>query len=984
MTKNIVPNDESSSPEMESGKQEENSTKTVADNSNAGNDFLSGLNVFKFLNENNNNDGSNSNSEKNLLAPQDRPSTNNSSPTNNSHHNPEIESLKASLDDDDDEVRRAAAIAVAISTSHLTPKEAIQKIGQDERQKQLLEAAKRKKQQNPGWALNVNNLQQMFQANNSSDTNVTGQQWTWPGQQTSSKSVNTEVPVTKDISIAKDKGVLIGDQNDQVNVSKNSNTKSAKTIQHTMQAGQVKSKQEIEDGLQGETNTSSISNQNEKKDSTSEDDYSPKQRAPINESDMKSDSPSTKKQNDTGKLARSISAMDSHFSQKDDKNEISPKLKSKKSSLNCEVSKSLETIIWKRRSGLGQLSTNAWEKRKLVLQGSKLVYYKIDEDGTSMDSETSQDLPQQQQQQQQHQDKKLNIWEQAAANIALANENWNKTLKQLNIPVPNHNDSNDPRGMLDVTKDQITVAAICGQGGAPTPFVISIRSGLETKWRVCFDSNEEQLKWLKALTDIIVRKSIEEYNYENKSSHSDAKKWSLMNDNTFSFSPEEIDDVNGVTSRNNEIESQQKNKDNSFEKPIWNRKPNLSLDGLNFYIFICLLNVAFITIHNNALFIYIAVVILVNGSVWAVLPQVIQDCELKTKDKEKKRSEKLKIDPEKVKPLKPDFIPKCGTTAIQLDVSQDPINKINSLPSWRRVSGSTLKVRSVGYMSSRVKIPSPNELYECVAVDIYSSNKRLPSFGNRVDISSLLSSSKLVTEKTKIYCPDIFIVTIAIPTEQPKLTKAETDGEGLNISIYLKIKEQSKKILEAVSKVDDQDESRIFLESLDDVSKQQINAIKLFNEWCRRSPTEPKFQARFKLIPLAINLEEIGIPSYISKYSNKPVLIKRAGVTGFLTSHVDASVMEFDISLHPFPFIAKQAFCYLHQNFFAKMIATIGFVIEGRSDDELPEAVIGAAQICYPNPSNIIDANDLFSGISKPSVEVNEELSNEDCKENNP
>ena len=158
-----------------------------------------------------------------------------------------------------------------------------------------------------------------------------------------------------------------------------------------------------------------------------------------------------------------------------------------------------------------------------------------------------------------------------------------------------------------------------------------------------------------------------------------------------------------------------------------------------------------------------------------------------------------------------------------------------------------------------------------------------------------------------------------------------------------------------------------------DVQKRLVNGVRLWEEWCRRAPEDPSFQARFKFIPFGSNLAEIGVPGWIGKYNGKPVLIKRAGITGFLFDHPELNAMGFDISLHPFPYLAKQATAYMAETYFKQMIASFAFVIEGRSDDELPEVLIGqGAQICYPDPARAIKADDWFTGQSPISDETSE------------
>merc|ERR1712150_38417 len=133
-------------------------------------------------------------------------------------------------------------------------------------------------------------------------------------------------------------------------------------------------------------------------------------------------------------------------------------------------------------------------------------------------------------------------------------------------------------------------------------------------------------------------------------------------------------------------------------------------------------------------------------------------------------------------------------------------------------------------------------------------------------------------------------------------------------------------------------------------------------EWVRRAPMDQTWFSRFKCIPFIHNFKEVGIPSWIGKYNGKPFLIKRPGITGFINQHPDVSTFEFTVSFYPFPYLARQAIAFLKENFFKKIVASCCFVIEGRDDDELPECVIGAIQLCYPEPAHAIQASDFFAG----------------------
>ena len=248
---------------------------------------------------------------------------------------------------------------------------------------------------------------------------------------------------------------------------------------------------------------------------------------------------------------------------------------------------------------------------------------------------------------------------------------------------------------------------------------------------------------------------------------------------------------------------------------------------------------------------------------------------------------------------------------------------------WRTMPGDILAVRSHGYAASKAKVPSPGELYECVTMDVFESPSRYPDMATRVKLPEVHFDDDGATKTWR--CPDIFIVSIALPTDTPKIGRSSSDSSGYTITMYYRMKKETRDILRRVT-ADDYDPSK---ERLDDPQTSKINAVRLLEEWVRRAPTDDQFQARFKIVPNAHNLKEIGMPAWIAKYNGKPFLIKRAGVTGFLHVHPELSCVEFDVSLHPFPYLAKQGICFMKESYFKRVLVTFGFVIEGRADDEV-------------------------------------------------
>lgn len=280
-----------------------------------------------------------------------------------------------------------------------------------------------------------------------------------------------------------------------------------------------------------------------------------------------------------------------------------------------------------------------------------------------------------------------------------------------------------------------------------------------------------------------------------------------------------------------------------------------------------------------------------------------------------------------------EYIPAAGCTSVHLKNPSDiPQNaKGEMFAGWCNVPGEILAIRSHGYAVTKKKVPSPGELYECIHLEVFESPQRYPDMAKRVKLPKVEFDDDVRLKTWR--CPDLFIISIALPTDPPRMGKTSSDGGGYTITMYYRMKQETREILRRVT-ADGYDPSSEVI-SEDEIQTSKVNAVRLLEEWIRRAPTDHKFQSRFKIVPNAHNLKEIGMPAWISKYNGKPFLIKRPGVTGFLFAHPELSCVEFDVSLHPFPYLAKQAICFMKESYFKKVLVSFGFVIEGRADDEV-------------------------------------------------
>ena len=317
---------------------------------------------------------------------------------------------------------------------------------------------------------------------------------------------------------------------------------------------------------------------------------------------------------------------------------------------------------------------------------------------------------------------------------------------------------------------------------------------------------------------------------------------------------------------------------------------------------------------------------------------------------------------------------------------------------WCKVPGEKINLRSLHYRTTQKKIPSAGELYECLAMDVVETPQRIPHMSSRVDLSQLLSRIRAGESDTRPpphnteatngtsntttttaatttggqpetalwQAPDLFVVTVSLPLDP---SAKGDNGPCHTISMYFGMKPETRQLLQHISSAeccsgepgdhpkDGDDNKQTSKQEDGNVNKSsdnidsKLNAVRLFNEWCQKSPQDPKFQGRFKFIGQADNLGELGIPNWISRWNGKPILIKRSGTTGFLYQHHtynNNTVMEMEISFHPFPWATKKALSYLRKTITHKALPIMGFVIEGREEAELPEVLIGLCQLCYP------------------------------------
>jgi len=248
--------------------------------------------------------------------------------------------------------------------------------------------------------------------------------------------------------------------------------------------------------------------------------------------------------------------------------------------------------------------------------------------------------------------------------------------------------------------------------------------------------------------------------------------------------------------------------------------------------------------------------------------------------------------------------------------------------SYWNGDGTIFRVRmGPNYKRTGKKEPSKKALFDLYAVDLVRTEERIKESRDVFEIPVIPG----ITDKPTghAYIPPMIIINCGMPSTEPSLFNSTDDGPSFVTVFYFVISEDT-------------------LRQLQDINTASP-AVKLLGEWCRRAENEPSFRGRFKAMCVLDEIEKLGLPNPIPAYNGKPVLINKSGAFFRRENYIEHSV-----NVHLFAYLAKKAL-YSIQPRFPKMRLNVGFVIEGRDDDELPECMLGVGKCLYMDPAKAPD-----------------------------
>jgi hypothetical protein len=265
---------------------------------------------------------------------------------------------------------------------------------------------------------------------------------------------------------------------------------------------------------------------------------------------------------------------------------------------------------------------------------------------------------------------------------------------------------------------------------------------------------------------------------------------------------------------------------------------------------------------------------------------------------------------------------------------------------WSPVDAAKFQVRSATYLSDKVKAPSAPSLFGAIGGDCVVSNGPIRHFANRVELPS--TATQLPNYKDDAVVPALFIINIQIPIQPRAMFGAAKLLPTVNAVFYLRLTQDTA---ENLLKIEEDPEA-------------VRGPVKLLHRWCRDAQTDDVLRGALKLIGFGRNFSELGAPSFVQNYNGKPVLLAGGGLTGnrlgFAQIYRGPNYLEVDIDVAShFTYLSQRGICWA-LGLCDNLLADVAFVIEGRSEDELPECLLGSVSMSKMPILNALDEAAVF------------------------
>lgn len=237
---------------------------------------------------------------------------------------------------------------------------------------------------------------------------------------------------------------------------------------------------------------------------------------------------------------------------------------------------------------------------------------------------------------------------------------------------------------------------------------------------------------------------------------------------------------------------------------------------------------------------------------------------------------------------------------------------------------SSFQVRNEGYKRTKEKVASQDSLYRFFGCDFVKADHK--KIENIVENWGDDFISKLPTKKgwtPDIGFPEILVINCMCPYETGGMWGAHpVDDVGFNVLTYHKISTETLRAAAAG------EESKY--------SKQ----LALFKRFIEGGQSE-RNGISLKKIGQATNVEELGLPGFIKGYNGKPVLVTAS--CHVIKSHYPR-ILEIDYDIRQWSYAMRSALPGTVFPRFKIADVLLGWLIEGKTEDELPEQMLACCR----------------------------------------
>ena len=282
-------------------------------------------------------------------------------------------------------------------------------------------------------------------------------------------------------------------------------------------------------------------------------------------------------------------------------------------------------------------------------------------------------------------------------------------------------------------------------------------------------------------------------------------------------------------------------------------------------------------------------------------------------------------------------------TSVQKAIPEESSSNVLRQNSWQEVTSNSFRLR-IGpkYSRNQKKAPSDEAFYRPIACDFIKTDRAIDHVAQHFDVESYIDEQKERfqlgnnTSPSLLPLPLLFIVNCQLPEGEPSMFSSPEDGPGRHCIMYFVLRDE---IVELLVQERNNILTGIFNNTLSP-------GLKLSIHWFANYNQSKEMKGRFKVIGMIKNIADLNLSSFITGYNGKPVLINKSG-----NVYSGDNYVEMDVRVHKFSYLAKKGLNFLSSKF-EEIVLDIGFTIESRSDDEMPEQLLCCAQLNYLNYQN--------------------------------